>query len=430
MDSLVIHGGHPLHGEIKISGAKNAALPIIAATLLSEEPIELDNVPRLKDVETMMALLTQMGAEVHFDAANHKAHICALDVHKTTAPHELVKIMRASILVLGPLLARFGQARVSTPGGCAIGSRPVDLHLKALEQMGASVVVDGGFINVSLKSQRLKGADITFDTVTVTGTENILMAAVLAKGQTILRNAAREPEVSDLALFLNSMGAKIEGIGSSCLKIEGVEALRGTHYRILPDRIETGTYLAAAAMTSGKITLTDVKPDTILMLIDKLKESGADINCGPDWVSLDMHHKRPKAISIETAPYPAFPTDMQAQILALNSVASGNATVTENVFENRFMHVKELIRLGSHITLKGNAAFSEGVHELHGTSVVATDLRASACLVLAGLAAKGQTTVQHIYHVDRGYEGIEDKLNQLGADIQRVSEKQVTQKTG
>lgn len=422
MDSLVIHGGHPLDGEIAISGAKNAALPIIASTLLTDQPVELSNVPRLRDVETMLSLLKHLGATVEFNQTFHRAEISTQHIDHFQAPYDLVKVMRASILVLGPMLARMGKAEVSMPGGCAIGSRPVDLHIRALEQMGATIALEDGYIKAHTESGHLTGADITFDTVTVTGTENILMASVLARGQTILRNAAREPEVVDLAQFLNQLGAKIKGAGTSTLTIEGVEKLRGGSHHIIPDRIETGTYLTAAAMTSGHVRLLETRPDTLIVLLDKLKASGADIHCGRDWIELDMHGRRPQAISIETAPYPAFPTDMQAQVLALNTVAEGEATVTENVFENRFMHVEELKRLGSHISLDGNTATCEGVKELKGAPVMATDLRASASLVLAGLAAKGETKVQRIYHVDRGYEAIEEKLRTLGADIERVSD--------
>jgi UDP-N-acetylglucosamine 1-carboxyvinyltransferase len=420
MNSLVIHGGHPLDGDIIISGAKNAALPIIAATILTAKPVSLSNVPSLKDIQTMMSLLKHLGSGIEFDKDSHQASFNLSHIASSKANDDCVKKMRASILVLGPLLARTGSAQVSLPGGCAIGSRPVDLHLKALKKMGATISQSNGHIKATVTGGRLHGAEITFDKVTVTGTENILMAAVLASGQTVVNNAAREPEVADLAYFLNSLGAKIQGIGTNRLVIDGVEALGGGHYSILPDRIETGTYLIAAAMTRGHIRVKAARPETLLSLLEKLKDAGAEITVGDDWIELDMKGARPKAVSIETAPYPGFPTDMQAQILALNSVASGQAQVVENIFENRFMHVQELNRLGSHISLHGNKATSEGVDHLEGASVTATDLRASACLVLAGLVASGETVVEHIFHLDRGYEDIEDKLTRLGANIKRV----------
>lgn len=420
-ESLVIQGGHRLQGEITISGAKNAALPIIAATILTAKPVNLSNVPNLKDIQTMMSLLKHLGSGVDFDGASHQASFNLSDIASSKANDDCVKKMRASILVLGPLLARTGAAKVALPGGCAIGSRPVDLHLKALEKMGATISQTGGYIEATVEEGRLSGADINFDKVTVTGTENILMAAVLANGRTVLNNAAREPEVTDLARFLNTLGAKIEGIGTSRLVIDGVEALHGGQYSILPDRIETGTYLIAAAMTRGHIRVKDARPDTLLSLLDKLKVAGAEITVGDDWIELDMKGERPKAVSIETAPYPGFPTDMQAQILALNAVASGCADVVETIFENRFMHVKELQRLGSQISLQGNRASSEGLDSLEGALVTATDLRASACLVLAGLVARGETTVERIDHLDRGYEDIEGKLSKLGANIKRVA---------
>lgn len=421
MDKLVIHGGHPLQGEIVISGAKNAALPIMAACLLVPETITLSNLPDLQDVATMKSLLQQLGGEVNQRGeAECEFTINSLNAYK--APYELVKTMRASILVLGPMLTRFGQADVSLPGGCAIGSRPVDLHVNALTKMGADVQIENGFIKARLPSGRLKGCQYKFTTVTVTGTENIMMAAVLAKGKTILENAAKEPEVIDLANFLNAMGAKISGFGTDTIVIEGVEKLHGGAYDILPDRIEAGTYLTAAALTRGSIKLSKVKPNTLFCLLEKLEEAGADIEQGEDWIKLDMHGKRPKAVSIQTAPYPEFPTDMQAQLMAMNSVAEGTATIVETIFENRFMHVQELKRMGCDIHLDGNTATCKGVERLMGAPVMATDLRASASLILAGLAANGKTEVQRIYHVDRGYEHIEDKLTRLGADIKRVEE--------
>lgn len=419
MDSLLIQGGHALDGEITISGAKNAALPILASTLLIADAVSLSNVPKLKDISTMMNLLGQLGVSVT-DNGNGSVDIKASNITEFEASYDLVKTMRASILVLGPLLARFGRADVSLPGGCAIGSRPVDLHIDALKKMGALITLEDGYIRSRLKGKKLTGATIVFDVVTVTETENIIMAATLAEGQTVLKNAAREPEVVDLINFLNAMGAKIKGGGTATLVIDGVQALSGGTYDILPDRIETGTYLAAGALTRGHVRLNKTKPDNLLLLLQKLSDAGADITCGEDWIELDMHGKRPKAISIRTAPYPAFPTDMQAQVMALNSVATGTASVTETIFENRFMHVQELQRMGGNIKLNGNTAICTGVSCLKGAPVMATDLRASASLILAGLMAKGPTEVQRIYHVDRGYECIEKKLSTLGADIKRV----------
>lgn len=421
MDKLVIHGGHPLHGEIKISGAKNAALPIMAACLLASKPVILTNVPNLHDVLTMQQLLMTLGVDMS-TLSDERLTLSLKQLKTFEAPYELVKTMRASILVLGPLLSRFGRADVSLPGGCAIGSRPVDLHVKALEKMGALIQIDEGFIRASLPNKHLQGCTYRFDTVTVTGTENIMMAATLAKGKTVLENAACEPEVIDLANFLNKMGAKIEGAGTNTITIDGVDKLGGCDYEILPDRIEAGTYLTAAALTRGSITLDHVNPRTLSALLSKLEEAGADISKGEDWIKLDMHGKRPKSVSFITAPYPDFPTDMQAQLMALNSVAEGTSTITETIFENRFMHVQELQRMGSNIRLKGNTATCEGVDRLKGAPVMATDLRASASLILAGLAANGTTEVQRIYHVDRGYEHIEEKLTALGADIKRVEE--------
>jgi UDP-N-acetylglucosamine 1-carboxyvinyltransferase len=419
MDSLLIQGGFPLHGEIDISGAKNAALPILAATLLATEKVILSNVPILKDITTMIEVLRRLGVKVNIND-DKSVTVIADNVTEFEAPYELVKTMRASILVLGPLLARFGYAKVSLPGGCAIGSRPVDLHLSALEKMGAKVNLQNGYIEAEVKGG-LKGAEINFDQVTVGGTENIIMAATLAKGKTILHHAAQEPEIVDLVCFLRGLGAKISGEGTSTITIEGVKSLGGTTHAILPDRIETGTYLVAGAMTRGTIRLNKAKPQSISILLDSLREAGADIHQGEDYVELDMHGKRPGAISISTAPYPGFPTDMQAQVLALNCVADGQASVVENVFENRFMHVEELRRLGADLNLQGNTVISKGREELKQAPVMATDLRASASLILAALVAKGITEVQRIYHVDRGYERIEEKLGQMGARITRLS---------
>jgi len=420
MDKLIIHGGKKLSGEVTISGAKNAALPIMAAALLASEPVRISNVPHLKDVTTMMELLGRLGAQLILDE-KMQVHIDAESVNQFEAPYELVKTMRASILVLGPLLSRFGQANVSLPGGCAIGTRPVDLHLKALQMMGADIQLEKGYIKAHVPEKRLKGRTIVFDLVTVTGTENIMMAAVLAEGQTIIKNAAREPEVEDLANFLNILGAKISGAGTSVITIDGVEKLHGGEYHVLPDRIEAGTYLVAAALTQGRIRVKKIRHDIMTSILHKLEEAGADIQHGHDWIELDMHDQRPRAVNIQTAPYPAFPTDMQAQMMALNAVAQGTASITETIFENRFMHVQELQRMGSDIKLQGNTAICTGVPFLVGAPVMATDLRASASLILAGLAAQGETTVERIYHVDRGYERIEEKLALLGADIARVS---------
>ena len=417
MDKLSITGGSPLSGTVTISGAKNAALPILAGTLLAEEPVTVGNVPHLKDVTTMLSLLQMMGALVTVDD-RLGVEIDARSVDRRQAPYELVKTMRASILVLGPLVARFGEADVSLPGGCAIGARPVNLHVAGLQAMGADVVVEEGFIKA--RSERLSGAHIVFDTVTVTGTENLLMAAVLAEGETVLENAAREPEITDLANFLIGMGAEIGGVGSSTLVVNGVERLGGTRYEVLPDRIETGTYLVAAAMTGGRIRAVNTAPETLEAVLIKLAEAGAHIESGDDWIELDMQGKRPAAIDIRTAPYPAFPTDMQAQFCAMNAVADGVGTITETIFENRFQHVLELQRMGADIQLEGHTAICTGVDKLTAAPVMATDLRASASLVLAGLAAEGDTIVDRIYHVDRGYERIEEKLRQLGASINRI----------
>lgn len=417
MEKLIIKGNNPLNGEIKISGAKNAALPILAATLLSSAPIQISNIPHLQDVTTIVSLLGQMGVRITLDERSN-IEVDATTLSSFYAPYELVRTMRASVLVLGPLLSRFGQAEVSLPGGCAIGTRPVDQHLKGLQAMGADILIENGYIKA--KANRLQGATIVMDIVTVTGTENIMMAAVLAKGQTIIHNAAREPEVEDLANFLNTLGAKVSGAGTSTIVIDGVDTLGGGVYSVLPDRIETGTYLAAATITKGKIKLKNTRPDLLESVLLKLEETGAIIDTGTDWISLDMKGNRPRAINISTAPYPAFPTDMQAQMMAVNTVAEGTGVITETVFENRFMHVQELQRMGANIALKGNTAICTGTDNLHGAPVMATDLRASASLVLAGLAAKGDTIIDRIYHIDRGYECIEEKLAQLGAQIHRL----------
>ena len=417
MDKLIITGGATLDGTIRISGAKNAALPVLCATLMADGPMTVGNVPHLQDVTTTMELLGAMGVTLVID---EKLAIESNTDTMTTyvAPYELVKTMRASILVLGPLLARFGEAEVSLPGGCAIGARPVNLHIQGLQAMGADITVENGYIKA--KAKRLKGATIVLDIVTVTGTENLMMAAALADGTTLLENAAREPEVVDLANCLNKMGAKITGAGTSTITIEGVEKLNGVRYDVLPDRIETGTYLVAAAITGGRIMVKDTCPDTLDAVLAKLREAGAEIETGDDWISLDMHGKRPKAVDIHTAPYPAFPTDMQAQFTALNAVAEGTSTIRETVFENRFMHMQELERMGAQVRLEGNTAIITGGEGLTGAPVMATDLRASASLVLAGLVAEGDTEVNRIYHIDRGYERIEEKLQQLGATIRRV----------
>jgi len=417
MEKLIIKGGVPINGEIKISGAKNAALPILAATLLSGAPIQLSNIPHLQDVTTIVSLLGQMGVNIMLDERSN-IEVQATSLSSFHAPYELVRTMRASILVLGPLLSRFGEAQVSLPGGCAIGTRPVDQHLKGMQAMGADISIENGYITA--KAKRLHGATIVMDMITVTGTENIMMAAVLAKGQTIIHNAAREPEVEDLANFLNVLGAKISGAGTSTIIIDGVDELGGGSYHVLPDRIETGTYLAAAAVTRGRIKVKNTRPDLVESVLLKLEETGALIDTGPDWISLDMKGNRPRAINISTAPYPAFPTDMQAQMMTVNAVAEGTGVITETVFENRFMHVQELQRMGAEIALKGNSAICTGTDKLHGAPVMATDLRASASLVLAGLAASGETSIDRIYHIDRGYECIEEKLTQLGARIHRI----------
>lgn len=417
MSKLIISGGTPLRGELRASGAKNAVLPILAATLLADGPAIVSNVPHLHDVTTMMELLGRMGIRLVVDERLN-IEVDPRTIRDFQAPYDLVKTMRASILVLGPLLARFGRAEVSLPGGCAIGSRPVNLHIKGLADMGADIRLENGYILAEAK--RLKGTRIVMDLVTVTGTENLLMAASLAQGTTIIENAAREPEVVDLANCLIGMGAQISGAGSDTIIVEGVDSLKGTAYRVLPDRIETGTYLVAAAITGGRVKVKDTRPDILEAVLQKLEDAGAEVNIGPDWAEVNMDGRRPKAIHIRTAPYPAFPTDMQAQFTALNAVAEGMGTITETVFENRFMHVHELQRMGAQIQLEGNTAISTGVHVLTGAPIMATDLRASASLILAALVAKGDTVVDRVYHIDRGYDCIEEKLAHLGARIRRV----------
>jgi UDP-N-acetylglucosamine 1-carboxyvinyltransferase len=418
MDKLIITGNGPLDGEVWASGAKNSALPILASTLLADEPVTIGNLPHLQDITTTLELLGRMGIEPVM-GEKMSIQIDGSQVRDCHAPYELVKKMRASILVLGPLLAHFGTADVSLPGGCAIGSRPVDLHIRGLEAMGADITVEGGYIRARVDG-RLKGATIFFDTVTVTGTENLLMAATLAEGTTILENAAREPEVVDLAECLIAMGANIRGQGTDTITIEGVERLHGCHYDVMPDRIETGTFLVAAAATGGRVRVRKTRADIMEAVLAKLEEAGATITTGEDWIELDMDGRRPTAVNLRTAPYPAFPTDMQAQFVALNAVAEGTGTVVETIFENRFMHVQELNRMGAHIALEGNTAVVTGVEKLSGAPVMATDLRASASLVIAAMVAQGETMVDRIYHIDRGYECIEEKLQLLGARIRRV----------
>ena len=419
MNKLLIQGGVTLDGEVRISGAKNAVLPILAATMLAKGKSNIQNVPHLQDVTTTMALLGSMGVTVVLDETM-SIEVDASTLDTQVAPYELVSTMRSSILVLGPLLARYGYAEVSLPGGCAIGSRPVNIHIKGMQEMGADIEVKNGYIIA--KADRLKGARIVMDMVTVTGTENLMMAATLADGVTVLENAAREPEVVDLANFLIKMGAKISGAGTDSITIEGVESLEGTSYKVVPDRIETGTFLVAAAITGGRVKVKDTEPTLLDAVLDKLREAGAEITSGDDWIELNMHGKRPKAVSVRTAPYPAFPTDMQAQFTALTVVAEGTATIVETVFENRFMHVQELQRMGANIEVEGNTAIVRGVDKLYGAPIMATDLRASASLILAGLVAQSETEVRRIYHIDRGYELIEEKLSYLGATIRRVTE--------
>ena len=420
MESLVIRGGQPLNGDVRIGGAKNAALPVLISALLTDQDLLVSNVPHLRDITTVLELLGRLGARIEVDEKS-VIRVNAGKLISRRAPYELVKTMRASILVLGPLLARFGQAEVSLPGGCAIGSRPVDLHIRALEQMGAAISVEEGYIKASTSENRLHGAKIVFDTVTVTGTENLMMAATLARGTTVLENAAREPEVVDLANCLSAMGAQIEGAGSDVIEIEGVANLSGAMHRVIPDRIEAGTFMVAGVVTQGKICLGDVNPAHLDAVIARLREAGEQISIGEDELSLEMP-ERPRAVSVSTAPYPGFPTDMQAQFLLLNCVSEGTASITEHIFENRFMHIQELQRMGADINLHGNTALVRGVEQLGGAQVMATDLRASACLVLAGLVAGEQTVIDRIYHIDRGYDCIEEKLLQCGADIRRVSD--------
>jgi UDP-N-acetylglucosamine 1-carboxyvinyltransferase len=417
LDKLQIQGGTPLEGEVRISGAKNATLPILAAALLADAPVVIGNVPHLQDVTTTIELLGQMGASVTIDE-HMRIEVDPSTVRECFAPYDLVKTMRASILVLGPLVARFGRADVSLPGGCAIGARPVNIHVAGLQAMGADIRIEGGYIRA--RAERLRGARLVLDTVTVTGTENLMMAATLADGETVIENAAREPEVVDLANFLIAMGADIHGAGTDKIVIEGVKCLRGTHYDVLPDRIESGTYLVAGAITRGHVRIKNTRPEHLDAVLGKLREAGATLASGDNWIEVDMRGRRPRAVDVRTAPYPAFPTDMQAQFAALNTIAEGVGTITETIFENRFMHMLEMRRLGAEIRLEGNTAIIKGVNKLTAAPVMATDLRASASLVLAGLVAEGRTDVERIYHIDRGYEAIEEKLAQLGAQIRRV----------
>jgi UDP-N-acetylglucosamine 1-carboxyvinyltransferase len=417
MDKLQITGGVPLEGEVRISGAKNATLPILAGALLADDPVVVANVPHLKDVTTTVELLGRMGATVTIDE-RMRIEVEGSTLKECFAPYELVKTMRASILVLGPLVARFGKADISLPGGCAIGARPVNIHIAGLQAMGADITIEGGYIRA--RADRLHGARLVLDTVTVTGTENLMMAATLADGETIIENAAREPEVVDLANFLIAMGANIQGAGTDKIVIQGVKRLRGTTYDVLPDRIEAGTYLVAGAITRGHVRIKSVRPDHLDAVLAKLEEAGATVGVGDNWIEVDMRGRRPKAVDVRTAPYPAFPTDMQAQFAALNTVADGVGTIIETIFENRFMHMLEMRRLGAEIRLEGNTAIIRGVERLTAAPVMATDLRASASLVLAGLIAEGRTDIERIYHIDRGYEAIEEKLAQLGAQIKRV----------
>ena len=419
MDKLLIRGGAPLNGEIYASGAKNSALPILASSLLADSPLKVGNLPHLNDVTTMLELLGSMGVDVML-SDEMEVQVDTSSIHNLNARYELVKTMRASILVLGPLLAKFRQATVALPGGCAIGSRPVNLHIDAMRAMGAEIDIEDGNIKARVNG-RLKGAKIIFEPVSVTGTENVIMAASLADGITVIENAAREPEVIDLANCLAAMGAKIKGAGTDVITIEGVESLDGASFSVMPDRVEVGTYLTAVAMTGGRVKIKSAKPEYLSSVISKLELTGAVITSGEDWVEIAMNESKPKAISLTTGPYPSFPTDMQAQFVSLNAIAQGNSTVTETVFENRFMHVQEIARMGGNILLKGNTAVIEGIKKLKGAPVMATDLRASASLVLAGLVAEGATTIDRIYHIDRGYERIEEKLKMLGADIERIS---------
>ena len=419
MDKLIISGGHRLDGEIRISGAKNAALPILAATLLASAPVTVCNLPHLHDITTMIELFGRMGIEPVIDE-KLSVEIDPRTIKTLIAPYDLVKTMRASILVLGPMVAHFGQAEVALPGGCAIGSRPVDLHIRGLEALGAEITVEDGYIKAKAPEGGLRGGNFFFDIVSVTGTENILMAATLAKGRTVLENAAREPEIVDLANCLIAMGAKIQGAGTDTIIIDGVERLGGAIYNVMPDRIETGTYLVAAAVTGGRVKLKDTDPTILEAVLAKLQEAGAEITTGEDWIELDMHGKRPTAVNVRTAPYPAFPTDMQAQFIALNALAEGAGTVIETIFENRFMHALEMQRMGAKIQIEGNTAIVTGIPQLKAAPVMATDLRASASLVIAALMAEGDTLIDRIYHIDRGYECIEEKMQLLGAKIRRV----------
>ncbi len=418
MDTFCVQGGCHLTGEVSISGAKNAALPILFAALLAEEPVELRNVPKLNDIDTTLKLLSQLGVKVE---QGDSIILDASKIHEYCAPYDLVKIMRASIWALGPLVARFGQGQVSLPGGCAIGARPVDLHITGLEQLGAQIKLEEGYVKAVVKG-RLKGAHIIMDKISVGATVTVMSAATLAIGTTIIENAAREPEIIDTAHFLNMLGANISGMGTNCIKVQGVNRLGGGVYRVLPDRIETGTFLVAAAVSRGKIRCHNTRSDTLDVVLAKLREAGADIETGQDWITLDMHGKRPKAVTLRTAPYPGFPTDMQAQFSLLNLVSQGTGMITETIFENRFMHISELIRMGAHAEIESNTVICHGVEQLSGAQVMATDLRASASLVLAGCIADGVTLVHRIYHIDRGYERIEDKLRALGATIERVKE--------
>ena len=417
MDKLQIHGGVALEGEVRISGAKNATLPILSACLLADGPVIVSNVPHLQDVTTMIELLGRMGVSVTIDE-KMRVEVDASTIRERVAPYQLVKTMRASILVLGPLLARFGEADVSLPGGCAIGARPVNIHVAGLQAMGADIHIENGYIKA--RANRLRGARFVLETVTVTGTENLMLAAALAEGRTELENAAREPEVVDLANFLNAMGARIQGAGSDKIVIDGVERLHGTAYEVLPDRIETGTYLVAGAITGGRIRVKHTRPDHLDAVTGKLEEAGAQVSSGDNWIEIDMRGRRPRAVDIRTAPYPAFPTDMQAQFAALNAVATGVGTIIETIFENRFMHMLEMRRMGAEIRLEGNTAIIKGVERLTAAPVMATDLRASASLILAGLVAEGRTEIERIYHIDRGYEAIEEKFQALGARIRRT----------
>jgi len=417
VDKLQIQGGIPLEGEVRISGAKNATLPILAAALLADDPLVVANVPHLQDVTTTIELLGRMGVSVTMDE-HMQIEVDSSTLRECFAPYDLVKTMRASILVLGPLVARFGRADVSLPGGCAIGARPVNIHVAGLQAMGADIQIEGGYIRA--RASRLKGARLVLDTVTVTGTENLMMAATLAEGETVIENAAREPEVVDLAQCLNAMGAKIQGAGTDKILVQGVARLRGTHYEVLPDRIESGTYLVAGAITRGHVRIKNTRPDHLDAVLAKLEEAGARLAVGENWVEVDMRGRRPQAVDVRTAPYPAFPTDMQAQFAALDAVSEGVGTIIETIFENRFMHMLEMRRLGAEIRLEGNTAIIRGVPQLTAAPVMATDLRASASLVLAGLVAAGRTDIERIYHIDRGYETIEEKLAQLGAQIRRV----------